>query len=147
MPEFKSPKEALAWLTAHGEQLIDDAVAAGKIVESRRAHYREAFAKDAPGTKKTLAALHPVPGMGEVTDEGLPAHWFRGGARQTIHEATVARAQVGKSQPRSAPVPPAATAPAVTAETEGLPPEWFPQAPEPERVGADRQRVFHASDG
>jgi len=91
------------------ERVIDEAVKATKIPESRREHYRRAWNKDPIATEALLRELAPAFGPSEVAAteaEGLPAEWFGGS--------------------------PAATRPAGDVEAEGLP--WVP-IPDPARRG------------
>jgi hypothetical protein len=52
--------------------LIDDAIRAGEIPESRRAHYETLYARDPRGTAKLLASLEPVPSLGRLTTVPAP---------------------------------------------------------------------------
>ena len=56
------------------DRLINEAIAAGKLVESRRQHYRTLFARAPAQTEQLLATLAPVL---PAADEGLPAERFR----------------------------------------------------------------------
>jgi hypothetical protein len=124
-------------LEARRERLINAAIAANKIPESRRDHYRQAWNKDPGVTEALLAELAPgltpsgevpasvrrtrrvgplPPAAEEVAAEGIPTEWF-GGRRDA---------------------PPSAE-PASDVEADGLP--WVARSKAP-----DHGRVTFARD-
>lgn len=70
--------------SAEGEQLISDAVAAGKFPASRVDHYRRRFARDPQGTADLIGRMAPVElGNPELwadagqADDAYPREWLR----------------------------------------------------------------------
>lgn len=119
------------------EYVLDQAIAAGKFGEARRAHYAALYNRDPAGTEQVLAVL------ASATD-GEPPY-----PRTLFPE--LARPRSGRSPTRAAALPPPPPPPAARPTTDdgldALVAGWSKQLfPEAAAAGARPGRIMRAND-